>query len=213
MRAEVSSTIESILSTAEADLRAIIEDCLAANSYREMAIVAGIADGVSSLRKSVYGEATTPKPDGRDTTTAIVRGAKVAAPDASVAVNSPNTTSRRAQKPSEYPRFEREGERLVKIGWSKKDRAAYEHKAPITAVVATGERLRAQPKAFTMDQILPLRDETGADVPSYQVYLVVAWLRQLGLVERNGNDGYTTLRDKLSDDAVQEAWLSLPARR
>ena len=36
---------------------------------------------------------------------------------------------RKRGKSAEYPKFVRQGDSLVKIGWSKKDRTEYEHKA------------------------------------------------------------------------------------
>jgi hypothetical protein len=192
----------SILDRAHADMRRLIDECLAAESYEEVAAVAAIASRLVHAR--LDGDAPNSMPnrdrrtEGWTVPTAFGDGAEV--------------ISGARETRSEYPRFERDGERLVKIGWSKKDRQSYEHRAPYSAIVAVYEALRNTKGSFTMDQILPLKDSDGGDIPSYQSYMIVAWLRQRGVVERNGNDGYTIHRDRLSRDAANTMWQSLPIR-
>ena len=64
-------------------------------------------------------------------------------------------------------------------------------------------------RPFTMDEVLPVRAADGLDVPSYQAYLVVAWLRAIGAVERIGNDGYTARADRLAPSEIDKLWADL----
>ncbi len=43
-----------------------------------------------------------------------------------------------------------------------------------------------------MEENLPLKDPAdGTEIPTYQVYLCLAWLRQAKLVEQHGRQGYS----------------------
>jgi hypothetical protein len=122
----------------------------------------------------------------------------------------------RRQKPEDFPRFERDGDKLVKIGWSKRDERVYEHRAPrdIVFLVSTAISTRVKPKAvFTMEQILPVNDGSGTEVPSYQAYLALAWLRSLGLVQRKGKEGYALANGALDNAKLQRLWSSVPDRQ
>ena len=82
-------------------------------------------------------------------------------------------------KLGQYPKFVREGDNLVKIGWSKSQRAEYEHKSPKRLLAVLCESLTsANGKRIMMDKVLPLKDPvTGSAFPDYQSYLCLAWLR------------------------------------
>lgn len=94
-----------------------------------------------------------------------------------------------------YPRFERRGDSLLKVGWSKRERAEYEHKAPWTAVAVVAEKVQrkaADGRIFQISGLLPCESVDGEyNVPDYQVYLVIAWWRELGLLEQHGRQGYS----------------------
>lgn len=101
---------------------------------------------------------------------------------------------RKAASPT-YPRFERRGDSLVKVGWSKRERAEYEHKAPWTAVAVVADNVQkkgADGRIFQISGLLPCESVDGeSHVPDYQVYLVIAWWRELGLIEQHGRQGYS----------------------
>lgn len=72
---------------------------------------------------------------------------------------------RSRNKLGHYPRFLREGENLIKIGWSKSERAEYEHKSPKRLLAALCEALMvARGRRITMDKVLPLKDATNGSV-------------------------------------------------
>jgi hypothetical protein len=113
-----------------------------------------------------------------------------------------------------YPKFFRRGDELVKVGWSKKDRKEYNHRAPrgaIDAVVAAVRQIGAKGKLFNGDALLPLKNPTnGGAVPDYQGYVALAWLKHLGVVDQRGRRaGYTLAPDKQIDSTITVAWPEL----
>lgn len=115
---------------------------------------------------------------------------------------------------NEYPKFETQEERLIKIGWSKRDGSEYEHKAEKDIVSAVTLYLAEIPKGriFRMDERLPVEVD-GTEVPLYQAYLVLAWLRNLGLVSKQGKDGYQWSVGAFDESAFEAAWDSTPRRQ
>jgi hypothetical protein len=116
----------------------------------------------------------------------------------------------------EYPRFERDEEKLVKVAWSKKDRREYEHRAPhdVVNVVAASILGVGRPgKVFSMEDLMPFKTAAGAEIPSYQAYLALAWFRSLGLVEQRGKNGYAAVTGALNISAIEQAWSALPSQK
>jgi hypothetical protein len=115
---------------------------------------------------------------------------------------------------SDYPRFMRRGDELVKIAWSKSDQAEYQHRAPRRAVEAVVARLNAlgvSGSAFGSEDLSPLKDvKSGGIFPTYQIFVALAWLRKLGLVIQEGRkSGYTIRRDVSLDEEVAKVWGEL----
>jgi hypothetical protein len=119
---------------------------------------------------------------------------------------------RKRARRGNYPRFVQDGEVLVKVGWSKSSHSEYEHRATkdilldvVNALQKTGKTSR-----FTLEQILPMTaSRTSTEVPNYQVYLCVAWLRTCGLIEQHGRQGYSIpIRERLPED-VEREWQKL----
>jgi hypothetical protein len=114
----------------------------------------------------------------------------------------------------EYPKFLRDGEELLKLGWSKREKKVYRHKAPKRVVLLVSQALQQfgqHNDRFVMEQVLPIRDlENDADVPSYQVYLSLAWIRKEKLLVQHGRQGYSLRPNVNLTDAVEERWKLLP---
>jgi hypothetical protein len=117
---------------------------------------------------------------------------------------------------AEYPKFLREGESLVKVGWSRREGKPYEHKAPQSVLLALIQALiqvASGGKRFTTEGVFPLKHLTDySDIPDYQAYLTLAWLRSAGLIVQHGRQGYS-LQEGV--DLVRESdrlWNDLPAR-
>lgn len=112
-----------------------------------------------------------------------------------------------------YPQFRRRGEKLVKVGWSKKNRQEYEHNAPWPVVHAFAVHLRTHIRSgriFNVESLLPVPDPDGhGELPTYQIYLALAWLRSVGLVEKRSRDGYVANRKELTDETITEHWAAM----
>ena len=133
---------------------------------------------------------------------------------------SANRKSKRPQKRkkpkgSGYPRFIRDDNSLVKIGWSKTGGEEYEHKADkdaVDAVVSSIARAGRRGKRFSMETLLPCKKPDGTAIPDYQSYLTLAWLRTSELVSQHGRLGYTVPDADSLQAAVEDCWLRLAGR-
>jgi hypothetical protein len=199
-----------ILEDAELSLRSLIERALSAQHYSNVAVIARIADAVAHLRRGdIEPSSTTPA------SVSTLNGNKSAS-DGTEGTPPKPSRGRRVSKAAEFPRFERDGDKLVKIGWSKRDNRVYEHRAPRETVFLVTNTIstKVKPRAiFTMDQVLPVNDNAGNGVPSYQAYLALAWLRSIGVVQRKGKDGYALTNGGLDTSKLQRLWKSVPDRQ
>lgn len=119
----------------------------------------------------------------------------------------------RATAGREYPRFMRRDDDLVKIGWSKAGRKEYQHRAAHGLLVALQKALLDASKArklFTMDTLD--RYLAANDVPGYQAYAWLAWLRAAGLVKQHGRQGYTLVKAATFEADIEKAFIELPAQ-
>lgn len=120
---------------------------------------------------------------------------------------------RRAAGAGEYPKFFRDREELVKVGWSKRERAIYQHKAPkrvLFLLVEALKRIGQNGDRFSMEQVLPLHDPLNdSDVPSYQAYLSLAWLRVEEIIVQHGRQGYALPKDTDIAAMAEARWRQL----
>ena len=193
-----------VLANAEASLRQLMESALREQRYVDVAEIAGLADGVARLSQGRAFEQPPPVQT-------------VASPVAGISTQGGSSPMKIGKlRRNGYPRFECDGGKLVKIGWSKKNTAAYEHRAPREAVVAFVRQLSgsvAEGKVFAVEDVLPVPDlANGGEIPAYQVYLTLAWLRDVGAIAKKGRDGYLLRRGGLANGALEKFWASLPAR-
>ena len=125
----------------------------------------------------------------------------------------PTRARRRSKGRPGYPKFFRVGDDLIKVGWSKKKRREYTHRAPrrlVNVVAAEVASAGGNSTVIPTDRLLSVRDETGEDVPHYQTYLTLAWLRSQGLITRQGRKGYTVENPSRLADGFSEIWSRLP---
>lgn len=121
----------------------------------------------------------------------------------------------RRSKNDTYPRFVMENSDLVKIGWSKSERAEYRHRAPQSAVVQVAAaivKLAGPSGSFVAEALFPVIDaRDGTNVPDYQGYLALRWFRQLELVEQQGRTGYRVRAPGELVEAVKKQLKQLAA--
>jgi hypothetical protein len=120
-------------------------------------------------------------------------------------------------KRSDYPKYLREKNDLVKLGWSPREKGPYEHRVPKTGVDAVASAVASRGKSghrFTMEEILNALTsaKSGEQVLSYQTYAVVSWLKWAGMVLQHGRRGYTIVRPQTFATSTETAWQSLPQR-
>lgn len=192
-----------VLADAQTSLRQLMEECLRQHRYAEVAEIAGLADGLSRLL--IGGGASTPSavPMPGVSPTPLVAAQPEREPPA-----------REMDKP-EYPRFERDGDKLVKIGWSKKHKDQYEHRASREAVIGVARHLASRVKAgqvFEVENLLPVPDSANGEIPAYQVYLVLAWLRSEGAIEKKGRDGHVLRDASIATGGLDSLWEGVPNR-
>ena len=65
---------------------------------------------------------------------------------------------------------------------------------------------------FDIEDLFPVSTMTGEQVPSYQIYVVVAWLRDADVIERKGRDGYVILEKSKLRGGFNELWETLQTR-
>lgn len=155
-----------------------------------------------------------PSDDAPHATTNGITGAKVSVAAENSGPKLATNSRRKAKRLGTYPRFFRSGDKLVKVGWSKKDKAEYDHKCPksvLSCLVSSFLSIGGRSKRFSMDEVLPLSDPAdGSELPTYQIYVALAWLRSVGLVEQHGRQGYSVRKGQHLSTKVEEEWNNLP---
>jgi hypothetical protein len=207
----MSYTLKAIevLSAAADSLRGVVTQAYTAKAYGDLSKVAGAVDAIAALIWDLGG--------GESPTTAIPtpapesKGLEVA-PSAKQIAASTRTATPTVRRAG-YPRYFRDGDRLLKVAWSKKERRPYEHRAPEAVVQTLIEAVRkkkGEGKLFEAADVLPLAAENGEEYPSYQSYIALAWLRHVGIVAKKGRKGYVIRPGSAAPDKVARLWASVP---
>ncbi|MBK9126363.1 MAG: hypothetical protein IPM13_00980 [Phycisphaerales bacterium] len=199
----IEAKAAAILRDAEASLRQLAAEAASAGDYAGIIKVAAWAKTISDLVKA------TPAADEAKP----VSQPQKASLDKKVQSRRMAT---RATERREYPRFFRNRDQLVRVAWSKREKKEYQHKASRSALLSLVSALVEAGKdgrVFTTDQVLPIRDSTdGSEIPNYQSYVCIAWLKQTGLIDQHGRQGYSVPRLAELRDAVEAIWRSLPTK-
>jgi hypothetical protein len=177
-----------VLARCEADLRSIVTSAADNGDYDAVLRITSWAKQISLMLGNAQPPSTERKPSAE--------------------------TAKRTTAPA-YPRFARRGDQLIKIGWSKSDKSEYEHKAPhraaqlLARVVADAGK---DGRIFQLGGLMPLADSAGNEIPDYQVYVVIAWWRSIGLLDQHGRQGYSIPNSNQLLQAVESAWTKLDAQ-
>jgi|SRR5208282_936622 len=195
---------ENLLAETEKNLVGLANEAGAARDYDQAASLIELARKIKQLGDQFKGTeskaADAPNPLGASARLHAVAESK--------------TPTRGRNKLGQYPRFVREGDNLVKIGWSKSQSAEYEHKSPKRLLAVLCESLTsANGKRIMMDKVLPLEDPvTGSVFPDYQSYVCLAWLKFGGLVTQHGRQGYSLPKGIELEKSVETLWANLLSR-
>ncbi|MHC4571679.1 MAG: hypothetical protein ACYS0C_06350 [Planctomycetota bacterium] len=175
--------ITGLLGRTEAELREMIADAAKAGDYRTVDLAKTAAVGIQSLQTRIT------NPGGKVQAKAVSSGGKPKGKSA----------SRRGGK-ARYPRFDVKKNSLIRIGWSKKERREYTHKAPKAVydqtVRAMADLARSAAGPFMAEQIIEHLNQMGSEtIPSYQVYVVIGLLRRANCIKQRGREGYDVPTD------------------
>jgi hypothetical protein len=92
------------------------------------------------------------------------------------------------KRKEDYPKYSVRGETLVKVGLSRDMKTEYEHLVSKPAFAAVLTRLMAFMK---VDEFVAEELQEELDVPSYQTYIVLAVMRELGVLDSPRRGVYT----------------------
>ncbi|CAG0948049.1 hypothetical protein ANRL1_04871 [Anaerolineae bacterium] len=199
-----------------ASIRARMEHCLTVGDYRELTELAGIAESLDALLRDGLADSSPRngglRREGPSSEPGRPRSTKAGRRPTTI-VETRQTDAPSVSNHGAYPYFLRDGDKLVKIAWSAKDKKEYEHRAPRTAIGSLieviGKKVGAR-KLFLVDDILPVPDESGdGKLPTYQVYLVLAWLRECGVIEKVGRDQYKLSEASENERTIKKSWMEL----
>lgn len=114
-----------------------------------------------------------------------------------------------------YPIFTRTGDALIKVGWSRKSRSEYEHRAPLELLrsfAVAAQQIGARGRLFQLDSLAKAA-HGDASTPGYQLYVVVAWWREVGLIDQHGRKGYSIPKTATFTSDVDRAFIELTPRK
>ena len=199
----IAQRTDNLLAETERNLVGLANEAGAARDYDQAASLIDLARKIKQLGEQVRGGSSiAPSPDP-----ATVLNGPGDRPETKMPIRSRN-------KIGQYPRFVREGDNLVKIGWSRSQRAEYEHKSPKRLLAVLCDALTtAKGKRITMEQVLPLKDQpNGSTFSDYQSYLCLAWLKCAGLVTQHGRQGYSVPEGIDLEKSIESLWANLQTR-
>lgn len=200
---DVIASARAVVRTAEASLRALMQDAVSDGQYDRVAVLAGWAERLAQIGA----KGPTSLPDR-----CMERG--IAAADCStLRTESPKTRAKSKRGTGKYPTFCRVGDALVKTAWSKSSKSEYQHQAPRDVAVTLLRRMQTlarDEELLTMDAVLPLTMDDGSEAPAYQSYVCLAWLRDIGAVTQHGRRGYSVDSEAAVEQAVEQSWSDLP---
>ena len=178
----------TLLRKTEKQLRVLLGQAAQDGEYDE---VAKIANCARELKKHVEGLVSPPE------------GRKV-------------RETARVNNSEGYPKFFRDGNKLVMVGWSKKSSTEYTHIAPRVALDLLVEKLVEAcetKETIPANELLPLANpESGEDFPDYYARTFLRWLRTIGIAKKDGHRGYHIRTELGYQSIIQSRWNRLATR-
>lgn len=125
-----------------------------------------------------------------------------------------NNTRKRTKSRRNYPRFEVEDSTLIRIGWSKKRKAEYTQRIPRDSfesiVGGFADTAAAAEGPVSSDVILGRIEEAVGDVPTYQTYGVLKFLRDHEVIRQASRGEYAIPRDVAT--RARATWKDVASR-
>jgi len=178
-----NAEVVRVLTTAETELRRIMAEAATEGDYACLDLGRGAAGQLQEILARVDARTNPPleaSEDGRERSRQVVAAAKV---------------SKGKARRRDYPRFYVERGTLVRVGWSKKQKAEYVQRTSrsiFDAIVTAVEQLASRHGGpFSVEQIqAEVEGLAEGAIPSYQIYLVLGALQELGCIVQRGRQGY-----------------------
>jgi hypothetical protein len=196
----------AILRGAEAKLRDAAAKAAAEGEYDT---VVEITKWAKTLRAFIL-EATSTDSDAQSAPTSSTDGT-VSEP-AVVKTAQPDQSRLRSGSATDVPRFGRDADYLIKQAYSQKTHSEYEHRAPAEVLFGITECLaewRSTRRLLTSEQLIESYVKQKGKPVTYQLYVALGWLIQLGLVHRHGRRGYSVPSPGTIVHEVKTAWARL----
>ena len=192
-----------VLKGAEQSLRKLISQAALEQHYDEVAWIVELAKQVSEVRARNANASPQMTPSAN-----TLEASNTSTSTAAVTKSKRGTTT---TKSGNYPRFRSQDYKLIKTGWSKKNKTEYEHRAPRDAVEKIFGVISQVSKygSFDVEAISPPATEGDELIPSYQIYLAIGWLRDSGYLEKCGRNEYA-VADAAGEVDFQSLWQNLP---
>lgn len=175
------SMLRDVISSAEAAVLEVLAAAAFQGDYHTIDLARETAERLRHVRKALdTGDPISPEPSPIPRRSRGTRGER---------------RKSRERGRRNYPRFEVHGSSLVKIGWSKKKAAEYTQRIPedVFQRVVAGLQAIAQESSgpISSESILAGTADLGGDeVPSYQTYAVLRFLRHHDVVRQTGRGEY-----------------------
>ena len=198
MKDQAEKIIE-ILTKTESDIQELIIEAAKVGDYRSVDMARSAAVNIKNLRTQIMNPASK----------AEIKSSK------NKTLSKRKALSRKGTR-SGYPTFKVKNDTLVRIGWSKKQRREYTHKAPRLVFDKTIKAMDilAQSGAgpFLAENIIEQANSNESQsIPSYQIYVVIGLLKQTNCIKQVGRDGYDIPIDLL--EVAEKKWIELSNRR
>lgn len=199
---------QALLEDTERQLRDLIAGATSNSRYDDLPTLAQIAGVIAKLRESANQPLAKNVIEASRSAKSQIEGAsKVEAVDVRKSLT--------VKTSAVFPRFEIDGNRLVKLGWSSRDKRVYEHRVEKEVVNAICDQLIQKAgarKPFKMETFFPMHLADDSEIPSYKAYLVLKWLQHFNIIERKGKDGYIFLDKNFATDVVDDLWKQTTQR-
>ncbi len=193
-----NNRLVELIRKAESGVQKVIADAAGDGDYdaiekaRQIAIeLKQLADGFTPTASDMVGDGTAAKKS------LAVRRVDATEMPVKTNLNHVGSARRKPQRGGKvgYPRFEARNGTLYRIGWSKKQKKEYVHKVPRSSfdtIIDLLGRISVEfdtpvPAESVIDA---LDDDTRESIPTYQVYAVMMYLRQIDAIKQAGRDGY-----------------------
>ena len=172
----VENELAKILADAEAAALNVLAEAAALGNYAAIDRARAIAEKLRAIREGVDRKS----------------GVEESSASPSRRANTKQKKRATTRKKSNYPKYEFKSGSLFKLGWSKKKNHEYVHRVPIAVVNLVSHVLQGfagTTDPVSSEQIIASNVLNGS-VPSYQIYVVLAFLKDRGIINAVGREGF-----------------------